>query len=125
MITTKIKEQLKSKNPFCKSGTSGFDEAAGNKLREVSRSENNTFFSTLDSNIDGLTANQVEEKQNQFGKNEIQHEKPPSWFNQLLHAFIFPFNAVLIIIASISFLTDVLFAKPEDRDFKTIILLSI
>ena len=35
MITTKIKEQLKSKNPFSKSGTNGFDEAAGNKLREI------------------------------------------------------------------------------------------
>ncbi len=94
MITAKIKEQLKRKNPFHKGEASGFDEAAGNKLREISGSESRAFFSSLDSNMDGLTANQVEEKQHQFGKNEIQHEKAPTWYKQLLQAFIFPYYRI-------------------------------
>ncbi len=122
MTSAKLKEQVKSKIPFYKNGA---DSASTNKLREVSGKERSDILTLLGCNLSGLTANQVEEKQNEFGLNEIQHEKAPSWFNQLLHSFIFPFNAVLIVIAIISYITDVLIANPDDRDYKTIILLSI
>lgn len=125
MITAKIKEQLKNKIPFYKNGTGSLDSATTKKLNEVSQNESNVFLTLLDSNLEGLTTFQVSEKQKQFGLNEIHHEKAPSWFKQLLHSFIFPFNAVLVIIAVISYITDVLIANPEDRDYKTIILLSV
>ena len=57
--------------------------------------------------------------------NRIQHEKAPSWIKQLLSAFINPFIGVLIIIAIVSFIIDVWLVTPEERDYKTIIVVSI
>lgn len=125
MTTAKLKEQVKIKIPFYKSGSGNLDSETTKKLNEVAQNESNVFLPMFACSIDGLSEEQVIEKQNQFGLNEIQHEKAPSWVKQLLHAFIFPFNAVLIIIAIISYLTDVLFATPEEKDYKTIILLSV
>lgn len=120
-----FKEQMKSKIPFSRFGKSGFEAAALKKITDVSGSETDAYLSLLGSSLNGLTPDQVKAKQEQFGLNEIWHEKAPSWFKQLLHSFIFPFNAVLVTIAVVSYVTDVVFASPDDRDYKTIILLSI
>ena len=56
--------------------------------------------------------------------NEISHEKPPAWYEQLFHAFLTPFNGVLFAVSVVSLFTDVIFAAPEDRSFRTIIVLS-
>lgn len=125
MKTSRIKEQIIRKIPFYKTGAGGFDDAVATKLREVSSADSPVFLSMLDSSMNGLTTSQVGEKQNLFGLNEIQHEKAPSWYKQLLLSFIFPFNAVLVTIALISLVTDVLMAKPGEEDYKTILLLSI
>lgn len=124
MTTATLKEQVK-KIPFNKKSANGSDETSVNLLREVSGSSNNSFLIMLKSDLSGLTINQVEEKQKYFGLNEIQHEKAPSWGKQLLASFIFPFNAVLVSIAVLSYITDVVFAGSEEPEYKTIILLSI
>jgi Mg2+-importing ATPase len=72
----------------------------------------------------GLTPEQVEERLERYGPNEISHEKPPSWYQQLFHAFVTPFNGVLFTVSIVSLFTDVIFAAPEDRTFRTIIVLS-
>jgi len=95
------------------------------KLSVASKSEKQELFSQLETGDDGLSIEQVEERQEKYGLNEIQHEKAPSWVKQLIASFIFPFNAVLVTIAILSYLTDVVFAGDEEPDYKTIILLSI
>ena len=72
----------------------------------------------------GLTEEQVEERRERYGLNEVSHEKPPSWYEQLFHAFLTPFNGVLFTVSVVSLFTDVIFAAPEDRSFRTIIVLS-
>jgi len=72
----------------------------------------------------GLTPEQVEQRLEQFGPNEITHEKPPTWYQQLFHAFVTPFNGVLFTVSIVSLFTDVIFAAPEDRTFRTIIVLT-
>ncbi len=71
----------------------------------------------------GLTAEEVEERREQYGPNEVTHEKPPTWYAQLFHAFITPFNGVLFTVSIVSLFSDVIFAAPEDRSFRTIIVL--
>ncbi len=71
----------------------------------------------------GLTAEQVEERQEQYGLNEVTHERPPSWYQQLFHAFLTPFNGVLFAVSVVSLFSDVIFAAPDDRSFRTIIVL--
>jgi Mg2+-importing ATPase len=77
----------------------------------------------LDAVRSGLTPEQVEERLEQYGPNEVTHEKPPSWYQQLFHAFVTPFNGVLFTVSIVSLFTDVIFAVPEDRTFRTIIVL--
>src|SRR5665213_1389822 len=77
----------------------------------------------LDTTRSGLTPEQVEERLEIFGPNEVAHEKPPTWYFQLFHAFLTPFNGVLFAVSIVSLFTDVIFAAPEDRTFRTIIVL--
>ena len=124
MTITKIKEQLKGKIGFSKKGNNDFDATALNKLRDVSHTDSNFFLETLNSNANGLSESEVHEKRNQFGLNEIEHEKAPAWYKQLFHSFLTPFNAVLITIAIVSFVIDVLLIVPGERDYKTVIVVS-
>src|SRR5471032_2527520 len=78
----------------------------------------------LDATRTGLTTEQVEERLEQYGPNEITHEKPPTWYQQLFYAFVTPFNGVLFTVSLVSLFTDVIFAAPEDRTFRTIIVLT-
>src|ERR1700681_4128803 len=78
----------------------------------------------LDTSRSGLTPEQVEERLERYGHNEVTHEKPPTWYQQLFHAFVTPFNGVLFTVSIVSLFTDVIFAAPEDRTFRTIIVLS-
>jgi Mg2+-importing ATPase len=77
----------------------------------------------LDANRSGLTAEQVEARLEQYGPNAVTHEKPPTWYRQLFHAFLTPFNGVLFAVSVVSLFSDVIFAAPEDRSFRTIIVL--
>src|ERR1700744_4069980 len=100
-------------------------QAAATKLRNAARSDKNYFFAMLNTQETGLSDAQVHEKQQQFGPNEVAHEKAPAWYIQLLQAFINPFIGILIVIAIVSLITDVFLAAPEDRDYKTLIVVCI
>ena len=65
----------------------------------------------------GLTYEQAGERLQYYGPNEIAHDRPPHWTRQLLMAFHNPFVYVLLVLAAISFTTDVWFAAPGERDF--------
>ena len=71
----------------------------------------------------GLSEEQIEERRERYGLNEVTHEKPPTWYWQLFHAFLTPFNGVLFAVSVVSLFSDVIFSAPEDRSFKTIIVL--
>jgi Mg2+-importing ATPase len=112
-------------NPNGNGSTSDADATAAARLKTIAQKDRQSFFDLLDSRETGLTGEQVLEKQQQYGANEVDHEKAPSWYIQLLQAFINPFIGVLIIIALVSLITDVFMASPGDRDYKTIIVVSI
>ncbi|WP_080431714.1 magnesium-translocating P-type ATPase [Burkholderia ubonensis] len=65
----------------------------------------------------GLTYEQAADRLQLHGPNEIAHDKPPHWTRQLLMSFHNPFVYVLLVLAAISFCTDVWFAAPDDRDY--------
>jgi P-type Mg2+ transporter len=128
-MNTYIKEAKKKLLSLNRAGNdkSGhdFDQAAATKLRNAARTDKNYFFALLDTRETGLTEVQVQGKQQQFGANEVAHEKAPAWYIQLLQAFINPFIGILIVIALVSLITDVFLAAPADRDYKTLIVVSI
>jgi Mg2+-importing ATPase len=94
------------------------------ELAELCNTSPSKALAALDASPNGLTEEQVEERRERYGLNEVSHEKPPSWYAQLFHAFLTPFNGVLFTVSVVSLFTDVIFAAPDDRSFRTIIVLS-
>ena len=106
-------------------GGQEIDAAAATKLKNASRTEQNYFFAMLDTQASGLTEKQAQERQQRFGLNEVAHDKAPAWYMHFLKAFVNPFIGILVVIAIVSLITDVLTEAPGDRDYKTIIVVSI
>ena len=102
-----------------------FYDGANAELRQAAGNDRETVFALLDSQESGLTERQVRQRQEKYGRNEVAHEKAPAWYIQFLQAFVNPFIAVLIVIALISLITDVFLAAPADRDYKTLVVVSI
>jgi Mg2+-importing ATPase len=94
------------------------------ELLELCNSSPVKTLAALDASPTGLTEEQVEERRERYGLNEVSHERPPGWYEQLFHAFLTPFNGVLFAVSVVSLFTDVIFATPDDRSFRTIIVLS-
>ncbi|MCW3126530.1 MAG: mgtA, partial [Bacteroidetes bacterium] len=82
------------------------------------------LFALLGSAESGLTEEAVEQKREAFGLNDVTHDKAPAWYVQLIQAFIDPFIGVLMLIAIVSFITDVVMAGPGERDYKTVIVVA-
>lgn len=59
----------------------------------------------LETRRTGLSEGEVETRRTTFGRNEVAHERPPSWYAQLWHAFSTPFTLVLVVLAGLSFAT--------------------
>ena len=102
-----------------------FDTNAERKLKNAAKADKDGYLAMLNSKETGLSFTEVQNKQKQFGLNEIAHEKAPAWYIQFLQAFLNPFIGVLIVIAIISLITDVLIISPKDRDYKTITVVAI
>ncbi|UUC44350.1 magnesium-translocating P-type ATPase [Flavobacterium cerinum] len=114
-----------SKIKSAKTILQGFDSNQANRLYEAAKAGSISLYSFLESNPDGLTAEQSEEKRKVFGYNEIMHEKPAPWYSQLLSTFINPFIIVLIVLLLISIVMDIILAEPGQQDYKTIIVVSV
>lgn len=99
-------------------------KAANDLLLKVADRPPEEALSILASRREGLTEDQLEARLEQYGPNEVTHERPPAWYEQLFHAFLTPFNGVLFAVSVVSLFSDVIFAAPEDRSFRTIIVLS-
>ncbi|MFI4957302.1 MAG: magnesium-translocating P-type ATPase [Gammaproteobacteria bacterium] len=78
----------------------------------------------LDSSMEGLTAEEAQQRIDQYGKNEVAHEKPPVWWVQLAKAFITPFSMILGALAATSLLTDVIMAPKGQEDWTKVIILT-
>lgn len=63
-------------------------------------------LANLKCNRNGLTQDDVEERLQQFGANQVAHDKAPHALIQLFNAFNNPFIFVLMTLAAISFFTD-------------------
>ena len=113
--------QEMKKNRMQISGASA--QSIAKKLAEYSRMEKYILLSTLKTREKGLDIVDVEMFSEQYKSNEISHEKPKPWYVQLAKAFVNPFTLVLLIIAAISFLTEVVLAKPSEKSPAAVIVI--
>ena len=93
------------------------------RLIEASKSTPSELLRLLNTCTDGLTAAEVTSRMNEYGKNEVAHEKAPAWYVQFFKAFINPFIGVLFALAVVSFILDVSLAEPGEQDPTAVIII--
>lgn len=75
-------------------------------LLKISDLENENAYEELQSSSQGLSQEEAEIRLEKHGKNQVAREKSQSWYAMLLSNFKNPFIIVLIILGSVSYLTD-------------------
>lgn len=114
-----------AKKGFRRSGNKELHSAASQKLQAASSKEKESVLKMMESTEEGLSQQTAEERIAQYGLNEVQYDKPPSWLVQLIRSFLNPFIFILLAIVIISYGIDVFFAAPGEKDFKTVIVVAV
>lgn len=83
------------------------------------------LFSKLNASDKGLTEADVQERIDEFGDNKVTQKKERSFIVRFIKCFIDPFTLVLIALSLVSILTDIVFVAKEERDVKTVVIISI
>lgn len=121
-----MKLNFKATHPFHSAITSnGMNIGTITKLQNASKQNENFIYAMLETSEEGISEVTAYDRIQTFGTNEIQHQKAPAWYRQLLKSFLNPFIYILIIIAIVSFIIDIWLPAKEERDFKTLIVISI
>ncbi len=118
-----IKVAKKIGSTFTNGG--GLNQVATVRLRQAAQLSTTHLYDFLEAKPEGLTAEEVELRQEQYGQNDVRHDRPPTWYRQLLDAFINPFVGILVLIAVVSFIIDVWLAPPAEKEYKTVVVVSI
>ena len=75
-------------------------------LRLAAYDEPAALLDRLGTHGDGLTQAQAELLREQYGPNEVAHEKPIPWWHHLWRCYQNPFNLLLTLLAVVSFYTE-------------------
>ena len=94
------------------------------KLRSYASLTAEELFTHLSSAYTGLTNQEVENRQDKFGKNVITTGNKNTTLHRLKEAVINPFNIILLLVAVVTYFTDVVASKNPDY-LTVIIILSL
>jgi Mg2+-importing ATPase len=87
-------------------GSNGANGGAANAmLAAIAYLDADAVLAHLESDRTGLTDAEVEARRERYGRNEVAHEKPPTWYAELGRAFANPFNFLLTTLAIVSGVT--------------------
>ncbi len=92
-------------------------------LYKYSQKEIKDILNEFGTSLDGITDEEAAERLEKYGENVITYEKDTPWFVYLAKSFVDPFILVLAIIAFVSFITDILFAKPGQKNWITLFII--
>ena len=80
-------------------------------------------FANYKTSAHGLVDDQVEENRDAYGENVITKGQEDSMIKKIYESIINPFTAILLVIALVSFITNVWLAKPGEQDPTTSIII--
>ncbi len=95
------------------------------KLRSYAFLKIKDLFSSLSSAQLGLTSDEVENRQAEFGKNVISIGNKNTVLHRLREAIINPFNVILLVVAFVTYFTDVIASSQPDYLTVIIVLLMV
>ena len=79
------------------------------------------YFRTTPS---GLSSDEVERRQAQYGRNEVEHERRKNPVTMFIREFINPFIGILTLLIVVSYVLDVWTAAPEEKEWTTILIIA-
>lgn len=85
-----------------------------NRLLEAAVTEQNTLVKTYSAG--SYTEEKVAEMREAFGENTLSRHQNDSVLKRIFEAFVNPFTVILIVLALVSFITDVVMAAPGEKD---------
>lgn len=83
-------------------------------LRAYAFMNTEEIFDRLLTSSAGLTTEEAHERREKFGENVITTGKQDTVFHRLAQALINPFNVILLVVAVITYITDVILASRPD-----------
>lgn len=97
---------------------------SANNLILASKLKEKDVLNKYNTSYEGYEESKVELMREEYGKNEITHQKGDSIIKRLIEAFINPFTIILLILATISFVTDVIMVSVDKRDWTSVIIVT-
>lgn len=94
-------------------------------LKKIQASTVQEVLEYTASSFSGIQLDDVDERMERFGRNEIYHKKHFSLLKDSIASFFNPFTLVLLLLAFISYLTDFVFVKSKDLTTVIIILIMV
>ena len=94
-------------------------------LRENSKLEVEKLFQNFKTSYEGISIVEVDDRLEEYGKNTVEIKNENTMLHKLKEAFINPFNIVLMIVAGITFFTDIIIASSKDYATFTLIISTI
>ena len=99
------------------------DPTIHRRILDYAYADTDTLYRDFQITDRGYTDAQVEESRQQYGSNYLSGRGADTVLYRLRRAFINPFTIILFVLASISFLTDVVLASNFSRDMTTVIII--
>ena len=97
--------------------------SAENVIADYAKKDINQLFLDFNTRKTGLNQIEADERLEEYGKNIIDIQNSNNLFTRLKEAIINPFNIVLILVAIITYITDVIIA--ETPSYATFVMLVI
>jgi Mg2+-importing ATPase len=98
-----------------------FQKQVQDNLIIDSKLSKDELFKKYKTSEKGLSIVEIDDKLSEYGTNTIEIKSNNTIFHKLKSAFINPFNIVLILVAIITFITDVVI--PAEKDYATFLLI--
>lgn len=101
------------------------EEKKQRDIRRYSQMSIENILTKLKTSDQGLSSEEVERRQEKYGKNSIEVEDKHTDLKLFLEALINPFNLILIVVAIVTYFTDVVLSPDKDYVTVSIIILMV
>lgn len=93
------------------------------RLRFAAAHDQAAVLSSLSTTMQGLREESIQAVRSKYGSNKLTRDKKEALPVRMIKAFLSPFTAILFLLASVSFYTDVVVAAPGEANPVTVILI--
>jgi len=83
------------------------------------------IYQDIPTTTDGLPLEQVEAMRELYGENQLAGRKSDTLWYRFRRAFVNPFTIILIVLAIVSFITDVLLPADFSENMTTVVIICV